>query len=156
MARESRNIRFGKEASEFSDAVVEIKRVTRVQAGGKRMRFRALVVVGDKKGRVGAGLKKGQDVAAAVAKATQHAKKNLVAVTIINGTIPHEMKQKFKAALVLLKPAKSGTGLIAGRSIRPVFELAGYTDIVVKMLGSGNKTVNVMAAIQALQKFNIN
>ncbi len=141
-----------KELPEFLESVIELARVTRVQAGGKRMRFRALVVVGDKKGRVGFGLKKGQDVSMAVTKAATQAKKNLLYVSIIEGTIPHAIRVKYKAAKILLKPGKPGTGLIAGRSIRPVFELAGYTDIVVKMLGSSNKIANVAASIKALEE----
>ncbi|MBI4049881.1 MAG: 30S ribosomal protein S5 [Candidatus Doudnabacteria bacterium] len=132
--------------------VVEIKRVTRVVAGGKRMRFRALVVAGDRKGRVGVGLKKGADVAEAVNKATNEAKKNLITVAISNETIPHAVKLKYKAALILLKPAPLGSGIIAGGPVRAVIDLAGIKNISSKMLGSNNKVSNVRATYEALKK----
>lgn len=131
--------------------VVEIKRVTRVVAGGKRMRFRALVVLGDRKGRVGIGLRKGTDVAEAVAKATAEARKTLVSVAIVGGTIPHQVLVKYKAAKVLLKPATAGTGIIAGGPVRAVIDLSGIRDISSKMLGSSNKISNVRATYEALK-----
>lgn len=132
--------------------VVEIKRVTRVVAGGKRMRFRALVVSGDRKGRVGVGLKKGSDVAEAVGKATNEAKKNLVTIAVVNGTIPHVVKLKYKAAHILLKPAPPGSGIIAGGPVRAVLDLAGIKNISSKMLGSHNKVSNVRATYEALKR----
>src|SRR4051812_11675619 len=105
---------------EFEQKIVEIKRVTRVVAGGKRMRFRALVVIGDKKGKVGIGLRKGGDVSEAVNKAVNAAKKTMVAVKLVNDTIPHEIKFKYKSSVVFLKPALPGTGVIAGGAIRQV------------------------------------
>ncbi len=137
---------------EFEQKIVEIKRVTRVVAGGKRMRFRALVVIGDRKGRVGMGLRKGADVSEAVNKAVNTAKKNLITVKIINDTIPHEIKFKYKSATVFLKPAMSGTGVIAGGAIRPVLDLVGIKNVLSKMIGSSNKTNNVMATYLALTK----
>lgn len=137
---------------EFQTKVVEIKRVTRVVAGGKRMRFRALVVSGDRKGRVGVGLKKGADVAEAVAKASNEAKKNLISVSIVNDTIPHVVRLKYKAAQVLLKPAPPGSGIIAGGPVRAVIDLAGIKNISSKMLGSNNKVSNVRATYEALKK----
>lgn len=137
---------------DFDTTVVEIRRVTRVVAGGKRMRFRALVVTGDRNGRVGIGLKKGTDVAEAVAKATAQSRKNLVTVPIVNGTIPHAVLIKYKAAKVLLKPAKAGTGIIAGGPVRAVVALAGIKNISSKMLGTSNKVTNVRAVHLALQK----
>lgn len=136
---------------EFDQKVVEIRRVARVVAGGKRMRFRALVVVGDRKGRVGIGLRKGPDVTEAVNKAVNAAKKNLINVPIINDTIPHEVKHKFKSSVVFLKPAFPGTGIIAGGAIRSVLDLAGVKNVLSKMLGSANKVNNVVATFQALR-----
>lgn len=138
---------------DFDSKVVEIKRVTRVVAGGKRMRFRALVVVGDRKGKVGIGLKKGTDVADAVSKATTAAKKTMIEVPIKEGTIPHLVKIKYKAAKVLLKPAPAGSGLIAGGPVRAVLHLAGIKNISSKMMGSSNKVSNVRATYEALKTF---
>ena len=135
---------------EFDSKVVEIKRVTRVVAGGKRMRFRALVVLGDQNGRVGIGLKKGSDVSDAVGKATAQARKNIIKIPIIEGTIPHQIHVKFKSAQVLLKPAKSGAGIKAGGPVRAVVSLAGIKNITTKMLGSSNKVSNVKATYEAL------
>jgi small subunit ribosomal protein S5 len=137
---------------EFEQKIVEIKRVTRVVAGGKRMRFRALVVIGDKKGRVGVGLRKGADVSEAVNKAVNAAKKTLVTVGIVDGTIPYEVKWKYKSSVVFLKPARPGTGVIAGGAIRQVLDMAGVKNILSKMLGSSNKVNNVMATYEALSK----
>ena len=138
---------------EFETKVVEIKRVTRVVAGGKRMRFRALVVTGDRNGRVGIGLKKGADVAEAVAKATAQSKKHLLKITIKDGTIPHAVKIKYKAAVVFLKPAPAGSGITAGGPVRAVVNLAGIKNISSKMLGASNKVSNVRATFEALQTF---
>lgn len=137
---------------DFESKVVEIKRVTRVVKGGKRMRFRALVVIGDKKGRVGFGVKKGTDVAEAVNKATNQAKKTMISVPIVNNTIPHQVLEKYKAAQVLMKPASEGTGVIAGGAVRAVIDLAGIHNISSKMIGSPNKLSNVRAAYEALKK----
>ncbi|OGE87762.1 MAG: 30S ribosomal protein S5 [Candidatus Doudnabacteria bacterium RIFCSPHIGHO2_01_FULL_50_67] len=137
---------------EFEQKIVEIKRVTRVVAGGKRMRFRALVVIGDKKGRVGIGLRKGADVSEAVNKAVNAAKKTLVSINLVNDTIPHEMKLKYKSSVVFLKPARPGTGIIAGGSIRQVLDLVGVKNVLSKMIGSSNKVNNVMATYLALSK----
>ena len=140
---------------EFETKVVEIKRVTRVVAGGKRMRFRALVVSGDKNGRVGVGLKKGTDVAEAVAKASAQAKKTMISIPMVAGTIPHAVKMKYKAALVLLKPAKTGSGILAGGPVRAVLNLAGIKNISSKMLGAANKVSNVRATYEALKSLKI-
>jgi small subunit ribosomal protein S5 len=137
---------------EFEQKIVEIKRVTRVVAGGKRMRFRALVVIGDKKGRVGVGIRKGMDVSEAVNKAVNSAKKTMISVNLVNSTIPHEIKMKYKSSVVFLKPAQPGTGVIAGGSIRQVVDLAGIKNVLSKMLGSSNKVNNVMATYLALGK----
>lgn len=142
----------GRERSEFDQKVVEVKRVTRVTAGGKRMRFRALVVIGDHKGRVGMGLAKGPDVSESVNKAVNLAKKNLVSLPLVNQTIPHGLNIKYKSSSIMLKPAKPGTGVIAGGAIRSVMDLAGVKNVVSKMLGSNNKVNNVKAVFAAFEK----
>ena len=141
-----------RERNEFDQKVVEVKRVTRVVAGGKRMRFRALVVIGDRKGKVGMGLKKGADVSESVNKAVNGAKKNLVTLPLVNDTIPHQLNIKYKSSSLMLKPAKPGTGVIAGGAVRSVMELAGVKNIVCKMLGSNNKVNNVKAVFAAFRK----
>lgn len=137
---------------DFDQKVVEVKRVTRVVAGGKRMRFRALVVIGDRKGRVGIGLRKGADVSESVNKAVSAAKKSMISVNLVRDTIPHEIKLKYKSSVVFLKPALPGTGIIAGGAIRSVLDLVGVKNILSKMLGSSNKVNNVMATYLALTK----
>ncbi len=139
-----------REQDEFDQRMIDLARVTRVMAGGKRMRFRACMVIGDKKGRIGWGVAKGADVSMAIQKAVAQAKKNMMTVSIVDGTIPHEVNVKFKAARLLLKPAKSGKGLIAGGVVRTVLELAGVKNIISKMLGSKNKVNNVAAVFKAL------
>lgn len=138
------------EKKEFTERVLEISRVTRVVKGGKRMRFRALVVIGDEKTRIGWGIGKAADVSGAIAKAVADAKKKLIKITIKGTTIPHPIKREHKGAYVLLKPATPGTGIIAGGSMRVVLKLTGIKDVVGKMLGSQNKINNTMATIQAL------
>jgi len=141
-----------RDRNEFDQKVVEVKRVTRVTSGGKRMRFRALVVIGDHKGKVGVGLKKGADVSESVNKAVNSAKKNMVTLPLINETIPHVLNVKYKSASLMLKPAKPGSGVIAGGAVRSVMELAGVKNVVVKMLGSNNKVNNVKAVFAAFTK----
>lgn len=140
------------ESKEFSQEILDLARVTRVTAGGKRMRFRACVVLGDKKGRVGYGVAKGADVSLAVKKAERQAKKKLLTVLLFNETIPHRVEAKFGAARVLLKPAPKGSGIIAGGVVRLVLALAGVPNVVSKMLGSKNKINNVKATFEALKK----
>lgn len=136
---------------DFDTKVVEIRRVTRVVAGGKRMRFRALVVIGDRNGRVGIGLRKGADVADAVAKASTAARKTLITVPLTEtGTILRRVELKYKAAKIMLKPARSGAGIIAGGPVRAVVSMAGIKNVSSKMLGSSNKVSNVRAAYEAL------
>ena len=143
-----------KERPEFEEAVVQIDRVTRVVKGGRRLRFRALVVVGDRKGRVGAAAAKGSEVQSAVQKAVIAAKKNLVTVPITeNGSIPHEIMEKYGAAQVFLKPAAAGTSIIAGGPVRSVVTLAGIENILSKSIGSNNKLSVVMATLNALKRF---
>ena len=140
-----------REDKEFDQVIVDIARVTRVMAGGKRMRFRACVAIGDRKGRVGYAVAKGADVSLAVNKAVNKAKKNLIQVPIVNQTIPHEIKIKKGAAKILLKPAKQGTGIIAGGAVRIILDLAGVKNIVSKILGTNNKISNVGATMEALK-----
>ncbi|OHA55822.1 MAG: 30S ribosomal protein S5 [Candidatus Veblenbacteria bacterium RIFOXYC1_FULL_42_9] len=133
----------------FEQRIVELSRVTRVMAGGKRMRFRALVVLGNRQGQVGVGLAKGTDVSLAVSKATAKARRALINVPLKNETIPHVITVKYKSANVLLKPAPKGTGIIAGGPVRAVLELAGVPNVVSKILGSSNKVNNVRAVLKA-------
>ncbi len=143
-----------KERPEFEEVVVQVDRVTRVVKGGRRLRFRALVVVGDKKGRVGAGVAKGLEVQTAVQKATLAAKKSLIKVPVTsNGSIPHEVTFRYGASVVLLKPAAQGTSVIAGGAVRSVVSLAGIENILSKSLGSNNRMNVVMATISALKQF---
>lgn len=142
-----------KQPSEFKEKTLDLRRVTRVVAGGKRMRFRATIALGDEKGRIGIGIGKGADVALAISKAKTYARKNLVFINLSGRTIPHEVEAKFSAAKVKLKPAKAGHGLRAGGSVRAVLLLAGVKDIVAKCLGrTPNKLTNALAALAALQK----
>lgn len=142
--------RMPKEEKQFDERVVAIDRVARVVKGGRRFRFRALVVVGDRKGKVGAGTAKGADVTAAVAKATEVAKKSLITAPVEKGTISHEQEAKVSGAHILLKPAAPGTGLIAGGVVRIVLEVAGVKDVLSKSLGSSNKINLAYATLEAL------
>jgi len=135
--------------------VIEIKRVAKAVEGGKRIKVRAVVVVGNLKGKVGIAIEKGFDVAEAILKAKNSAEKNLIEVPIVDGTVPYEITYKFSATKILLKPAKRGRGLVAGGSIRIVLSLAGYTDVVSKVLGvTKNQSVNALSAIKALESLN--
>ncbi len=139
------------ERSEFEQKLVDLSRVTRVTKGGKQLSFRACVVLGDKKSQVAYGVAKGRDVQIAISKAVVQAKKRLFKVKNIEGTLPHEIKIKFKAARVMLRPGKQGRGIIAGGVVRTVLELAGYKDVVAKIYASKNKINNVIATYKALQ-----
>ena len=142
-----------RQKDEFETKLLDLARVTRVTGGGKRMSFRAVVVAGDKKSKVGIGIDKGKDVSQAIEKATRRAKKNLVNVVIVEGTIPHEVEAKFGPARILLKPQKKGRGLVAGGAVRMICELAGIKNISSKILsGSKNKLNNARATIEALKK----
>jgi len=152
-----RDKRFGRRQGapsqdEFEQAIIDIARVTRVMAGGKRMRFRACVLIGNRKGKVGMGVGKGLDVSLAVNKGVAQARKNIVSVPIYNETIPHQINCKFKAAHILLKPAPKGSGVIAGGAVRTVLALAGVSNVVAKILGSKNKINNVKVTLLAFKK----
>ncbi len=135
----------------FDQKLVELRRVTRVVAGGKRMSFRAVVVLGDHKGQVGIGVAKGKDVARATDKAVFQARKNIISVPLVHATIPYEVTAKHSSAHVLLKPAKQGHGLVAGGVMRVVLSFAGIKDITAKVLGrTPNKLTNAMATMKAL------
>lgn len=135
----------------FEEVVINIDRVARVVKGGRRFRFKALVVVGDRKTKVGVGVAKGQDVQSAVAKATDVAKKHLITVPVINTTIPHDVEVKFGGARVLLKPAAPGTGIIAGGVVRNIIGTIGINNLLTKSLGSTNKVNIAYATIEALR-----
>lgn len=142
------------EEKEFDQRIIDLARVTRVMAGGKRMRFRACVVVGDRKGRLGYGLGKGADVTLAVQKAANRARRDLIIAPIVKETIPHELRVKVKAARLLLKPAPKGTGIVAGGAIRLALELSGIANIVAKVYGSKNKINNIRALFTALEQLS--
>jgi small subunit ribosomal protein S5 len=145
---------FDKNELDLFTEVITVRRVTRVVKGGKRMRFAALVVVGDKKGTVGFANKKGMDFQDAVAKATKKAKENMIKIKLNdNFSLPFSTITKFKAAKILLKPANKGTSLIAGGFVRPVLQLAGIQNIYSKIQGSNNKVVGVEAVINALKNY---
>lgn len=154
--RNNRKPRPAKEKPEFDQYIVDLARVTRVTKGGKQLSFRACVLIGDRRGRVGYGVQKGKDVQFAVEKALNNAKKHMIVVPIVRETIPHRVEAKFKAAKVMLKPAPRGSGIIAGSVIRNVLELAGIPNASAKMLGkSNNKIVNIKAVFEALSRFKV-
>ena len=143
---------FDQEAPELTDKVVSIARVAKVVKGGRRFRFSAIVVVGDGKGKVGAGLGKAHEVPEAIRKAVEQAKKSMIQVPILNNTIPYTVVGEFGSGKVLLKPASEGTGVIAGGPVRAVVEVAGIKNVLTKCLGSHNPHNAVKATMAALQK----
>ncbi len=138
------------EQKEFEEEVIQIDRVTRVVKGGRRLRFRATVVIGNKKGKVGVGIGKSTEVQGAIKKAIAQAKKSLIEVPMIGQTIPHRVDMKFKSAKLIIMPARPGTGIIAGGPLRKVIELSGVKDVLSKCLGAKNRLNNSQAAINAL------
>lgn len=143
-----------REVKEFDERVLEVARVSRVVKGGRRIRFRATVAIGDHKGRVGVGCGKANEVSVAVQKAAAQAKKRVINVPIINGTIPYEILATYGAAKVLLKPASSGSSIVAGGAVRNIIELVGITDILAKILGSKSLINNSIATLNGLSSFN--
>ncbi|MBK8048628.1 MAG: 30S ribosomal protein S5 [Anaerolineales bacterium] len=141
-----------RERPEFEERVVHLARTAKVVKGGRRFAFRAVVVVGDKNGRVGIGIGKAREVPDAIRKASERAKKRLIVVPRLNGTIPHTIEAKFGAGIVLLRPASPGTGVIAGGGVRAVVEAAGISDILSKSLGSSNILNVVQATFHALKQ----
>lgn len=147
---------YPKEVKEFEEKVVQVNRVSKKTKGGNRMGFSVLVVVGDRKGRVGVGLGKAADVASGVRKASGYASRHLITVPMKGTTIVHEISIKLGAAKLLMKPAPEGTGVIAGGAVRAVVEAAGIRDIVAKILGTKNQASNVYAAFEALKRLKPN
>lgn len=144
---------FVKKPEDFKEKVLDLRRVTRVVAGGKRFRFRATLIIGDEKGQVGVGLGKGLDVQQSVGKAKVNARKNLFKIHLKDRTIAHEVEAKFSAAHVKIKPAVNGHGLKAGGAVRVVLALAGVKDATAKCLGrTPNKLTNALATIEALKQ----
>lgn len=140
------------EEKKFEEKVLLIKRVSKKIPGGNYVTFSALVVVGDKKGKVGMGIGRGLEVPPAIQKAINYAKKHLITVPIYKNTLPHEMKLKFKAAYILLKPAPEGTGLKVGSVARVILDLAGISNASGKIIGSRNQIVNTYAVMEALKR----
>ncbi len=139
---------------EFEETIVQINRISKKTKGGNQMRFSALVVVGDRKGKVGVGLSKATDVRSAIRKAVSKAKRRMIVVPMAGSTIPYSVKEKFSAARILLKPAPPGSGIIAGGAIRVVLEAAGVMNASGKILGTKNKISNVYATIKALESLS--
>ena len=139
------------EPKQFEELVINVDRVSRVVKGGRRFRFKALVVVGDRKAKVGVGVAKGADVQAAIAKATDVAKKHLITIPITNDTLPHDAEVRFSGAQVLIKPAAPGTGIIAGGVVRSIIGVTGIRNMLSKSLGSTNKVNIAYATIEALR-----
>ena len=151
MARDNKRFRGKREKPEYDQKLLDLARVTRVVKGGRRFRFRATLVIGNKKGRVGVGVGKGSDVSDAIKKAFNDGKKNLISVNIRKNTIPHDILVKLGSARVLLKPASAGRGIVAGGAVRAVVDLAGIRDIVSKSLGTANKLNVARATIEGLK-----
>lgn len=134
------------------EKIIETKRVQKKTTGGNKITFTTLALVGDKNGRVGVALGKGNSYPQATQKAILHAKKNMVEIKLVNGSISHRVEAKFKSSKILMMPAPEGAGIIAGGSVRELVDLAGISNISVKMLGSSNKVTNIHCALKALEK----
>lgn len=148
--RQRKRDRGNREPSEYTETTLSVDRVTRVVKGGRRMRFRAVVVVGNRKGKVGLGTGKANEVQAAVQKAVKDAHRSMIRIPITKGTIPHEVDVKFKAAKLRFLPASEGTGIIAGGALRVILDHAGVRNVLAKRFGTGNKLVNAQATLLAL------
>ncbi|MDI6602923.1 MAG: 30S ribosomal protein S5 [Patescibacteria group bacterium] len=155
MPRE-KSIKEEKPREEFESKLLDLARVAHTRAGGKKLRFRAVIITGNKAGKVGVGVASGLDVAQAIEKATFQSKRNLIEVPIIQDSIPHEVQAKFGPAQVLLRPQRKGRGLVAGGTVRVICQLAGIKNISSKILGrTGNKLNNARATIKALKKLKV-
>lgn len=152
MNKNIRGLEFGRNQDGFEEQIVQVNRVSKKTQGGNKIGFSVLMVVGDKKGKVGVGLGKAADVSLAIKKGVALAKKHSIQVPIVNGTIPFEFNIKLGAAKVLLKPAPRGSGVIAGGAVRSVVSLAGIENISSKVLGTDNQASNVYATIEALKR----
>lgn len=154
--RNKREGRSREEKKEFDQHILDLARVTRVTEGGKQLSFRAAVIIGDRHGRVGFGLAKGRDVQISVDKAARQARKHLITVPLVKGTIPHAIFRKLKAARLILMPAPEGSGIIAGGAVRSILELAGVANVSAKILSkTKNKIVIAKAAMDALRSFKV-
>ncbi|MBI1833701.1 MAG: 30S ribosomal protein S5 [Candidatus Andersenbacteria bacterium] len=151
LAKDRRTIAVSKERAQYDHEVLDIARVVRVVKGGRRFRFRASVLVGNRNGKVGFGVGKSRDVQSAIQKAQAQAEKSLITIVLDGATIAHEVFARYKGAQLKLRPAQPGTGVIAGNVVRAVAELAGVKDLVSKAFGSSNKINNVKAALLAFQ-----
>lgn len=154
MARDSRKFKGKREKPEYDQKLLDLARVTRVVKGGRRFSFRATLVIGNRKGKVGVGVGKGADVSDSIKKAFDDAKKNMISVPVNKNTIPYDMYIKSGSAKIILKPAPAGRGIVAGGAVRAVIDFAGIKDIVSKSLGTSNKLNVARATIKALTLFN--
>lgn len=143
-----------KQKPEFEERVVEISRVSRVVKGGRRIRFRILVVIGNQRGKIGYGIAKANEVSVGIKKAVNQAKKKMIEVPIVNGTIPYQVVQELGNAKIFLKPASQGTSIVAGGVIRVIAELAGIKNLLSKVIGTQNKVNNVKAVFEAFKNFD--
>lgn len=142
------------EKKEYEQKLLDVARVVRVVAGGRRFRFRAVVAIGNQKGKIGLGVAKGADVSSAVEKAVAKAKKKIVKIKIVKGTIPYQLESKYGSARILLKPGRPGRGIVAGGAVRVICSLAGIENISAKIIGrTNNKLNNAQATIKALSQF---
>lgn len=151
MAKQAPKKRLIKEKKEFEEEVLQVDRVTRVVKGGRRLSFRVTVIIGNRKGKVGVGIGKANEVTIAIQKGVSQAKKHIIQVPIVKETIPHDVRVKFKATKLIMIPASPGTGIKAGSSTRKIVELAGIKNILSKRLGSGNRINLAKATIKGLE-----